>query len=124
MSSQSSPIFNVGQRVICINDSFPPAIHDWCDQMLVAGHIYTIRAMQVGRNDRTGNSNLGLLLVEIINPLSGLGYEAGFVHTRFIPWLDCAHAARLAQNHSPAETSAGNANRKSNRPDTGFRTED
>lgn len=81
------PIFSVGQKVICINDAFPRAIVDWCDSLPVADHVYTIRAMQIGRDSFTGCSNLGLLLAEIVNPTSSLGCEAGFCHYRFEPHL-------------------------------------
>jgi len=33
---------------------------------------------------------LGFLLVEIVNPKSAWGCEAGFCHYRFVPWLDVA----------------------------------
>jgi hypothetical protein len=88
MNANSTPIFSVGQKVICINDSFPGAVADWCDFLPIAGHIYTIRGMQIGRNRVTGFSNLGFLLAEITNPPSSLGREAGFCHYRFVPWLE------------------------------------
>ncbi|MGA2240558.1 MAG: hypothetical protein ABSH11_00755 [Verrucomicrobiota bacterium] len=83
-----NPIFSVGQKVICINDAFPARIADWCDSLPVAGHIYTIRAMQIGWNRITGFSNLGFLLTEIVNPTSSDGKEAGFLQERFVPWLE------------------------------------
>jgi len=94
--------WSVGQKVICINDSFPPAVADWCTSLPVAGYIYTIRAIQIGDNGPGGTQNLGLLLAEIVNPKSSLGYEAGFLTFRFVPWLDtctetdCDHAVNTA----------------------------
>ena len=88
MNANSSPIFRVGQKVICINDSFSGAVFDWCAFFPVAGHVYTIRAMQVGTNPVTGFTNFGFLLAEIVNPTSSLGKEAGFLQKRFAPWLD------------------------------------
>ncbi|MBM3861910.1 MAG: hypothetical protein FJ395_19985 [Verrucomicrobia bacterium] len=82
--------WSVGQKVICIDDRFPPAIIDWCDHLPIAGHVYTIRAIQAGHDSFTGRSNLGFLLVEIVNPKSAWGCEAGFCHYRFVPWLDVA----------------------------------
>jgi hypothetical protein len=93
MNANSSPIFRVGQKVICINDAFPARIADWCDSLPVAGHIYTIRAIQVGWNRITGFSNVGFLLVEIVNPTSSQSGEAGFLQQRFVPWLEtCSEA--------------------------------
>jgi hypothetical protein len=83
-----NPNFNVGQKVICINNAFPARIVDWCDSIPVAGHIYTIRAMQMGWNRIIGFSNVGFLLDEIINPTSSRGGEAGFLQERFVPWLE------------------------------------
>ena len=75
-------LWSVGQKVICINDLFPLAVADWCTSLPIAGYVYTIRAIQVGL------SGPGFLLEEIVNPKSSLGYEAGFLTFRFVPWLD------------------------------------
>jgi hypothetical protein len=86
--------WSVGQKVVCINDAFPRAVLDWCDYLPRAGHVYTIRAMQIGRYSNTEFGCLGFLLEEIVNPPSSLGYEAGFTETRFVPWLDaCSETA-------------------------------
>lgn len=93
-----NPKFNVGQKVICINDAFPARIADWCDSLPVAGHIYTIRTMQMGWNRITGFSNVGFLLDEIINPTSSRGGEAGFLQERFVPWLEtCSETEHYKQ---------------------------
>jgi hypothetical protein len=98
MNTNSSSHWSVGQKVICINDTFPPAAIDWCDSLPIAGHIYTIRALQAARDRVSGLSNLGFLLEEIVNPPSAWGCEAGFWHSRFIPWLDvCSEAGH---NHA------------------------
>ncbi|HUI05855.1 MAG TPA: hypothetical protein VL486_02495 [Verrucomicrobiae bacterium] len=87
--------WDIGQKVVCINDSFPPAVADWCTSLPIAGYVYTIRAIQIGYNGPGGTQNLGLLLEEIVNPKSSLGYEAGFLTYRFVPWLDtCAETER------------------------------
>jgi hypothetical protein len=88
MNTNSSPIFRVGQKVICINDRFSGAVFDWCASFPVAGHVYTIRAMQIGQDRVTEFSNLGFLLAEIVNPTSSSGKEAGFLQKRFVPWLE------------------------------------
>jgi hypothetical protein len=66
MNAHSSPKFGIGQKVICINDSFHGAVFDWCASLPIAGYVYTIRAMQIGRDRVTGFSNLGFLLAEIV----------------------------------------------------------
>ena len=95
MNANPPSSFYVGQKVTCIDDRFPPAIIDWCDSLPVAGCVYTIRAIQPGHNSFTGHRNLGFLLVEIANPASSWGCEAGFCHYRFVPWLDvCSETER------------------------------
>ena len=83
MNTNSSPIFSVGEKVICINDAFSARIADWCDVSPVAGHGYTIRAMQIRSRSCYGILNLGFLLAEIINPTSSNSKEAGFLQDRF-----------------------------------------
>ena len=94
MNSDSLPIWQVGQKVICVDDVFPRAILDWCDYLPRAGHVYTIRAMQLGYDGVTKLPSLGFLLEELVNPPSSLGYEAGFDQTRFATWLDTGSEAK------------------------------
>ena len=103
MNANSSSTFSVGQKVICINDAFPARIADWCDLFPVAGHVYTIRAMQMGWNRVTGFANLGFLLVEIDNPKSSLGKEAGFLRERFVPWLEMCSETEHNDEVEPAQ---------------------
>ena len=98
-----NPNFSVGQKVICINDAFPARIADWCDSLPVAGHIYTIRAMQIGWNRVTECSNLGFLLDEIVNPTSSLGSECGFLQRRFVPWLETCSESEHHDAVEPAQ---------------------
>jgi hypothetical protein len=95
MNTHPPSQWSVGQKAICIDDRFPMAILDWCDHVPIAGYIYTIRAIQAGLNPLTRYTNVGLLLVEIVNPLLPRGSEPGFCHTRFVPWLDtCSESER------------------------------
>ena len=87
MNSNSFPVWQVGQKVICVDDVFSRVVLDWCDYLPRAGCVYTIRAMQLGYDGVTGLPSLGFLLEEFANPPSSLGYEAGFDQTRFAIWL-------------------------------------
>ena len=96
MKDNSPSQWSIGQKVICIDDSFPRAVWKRCNSVPVAGYIYTIRAMEVGTDPTRGVRNLGFLLAEILNPRNDLGFEAGFIHTRFVPWLDvCSEAEHI-----------------------------
>jgi hypothetical protein len=95
--------WSIGQKVVCINDSFPSAAAEWLTFLPVAGHVYAIRAIQVGNNGPGGTQNLGRLLKEIINPKSSWGCEAGFVNTRFVPWLDVVSETERSAAAEPLE---------------------
>jgi hypothetical protein len=103
MNANSSPIYSVGQKVICINDSFSGRVFDWCTSFPIAGYIYTIRAMQIGQDHVSGFSNLGFLLAEIGNPTSSDGKEAGFLQERFVPWLDACSETEHNDTAEPAQ---------------------
>lgn len=91
--------WSVGQKVLCVDDSFPRRIADWCDDLPIAGEVYTIRVIQIGAELSTGIHDVGFLLAEIINPRGANGSETGFFHTRFVPWLkaDGEHASATQQ---------------------------
>lgn len=94
----SAAHWSVGQKVTCINDTFPTAVLDWCEYLPRAGAVYTIRAMQISSDRIFGQAALGFLLEEIVNPPSSLGKEAGFVAERFTPWLEkCPESRRQPQ---------------------------
>lgn len=102
MNSKLFSSWSIGQKVICIDDAFPRVAAEWFDTLPIAGHIYTIRATQIGRYGVTNSGCLGFLLEEITNPVSLLGYEAGFAEARFIPWLDAFSETAHADKGEPA----------------------
>jgi hypothetical protein len=83
MNADPPPVYTCGDKVICVDDRFPSAIVDWCDQLPKAGCIYSIRAIQPGSNPITHVRCLGLLLEEIVNPQTLKGRETGFDYNRF-----------------------------------------
>lgn len=91
-----------GQRLICINDSFSPAVHSLYTNLPVKDQIYTVRAVWPGRGHvavigpdgkfiKNGAGDLkpelGILLKELINPDDPWcqGRELGFNAERFAP---------------------------------------
>ena len=73
MNTNSPSQWSIGQRVICIDDSFPRAVVEWCNSVPIAGHVYTIRAMQAGIDPTSMVYDLGFLLAEIVNPQDQAG---------------------------------------------------
>jgi hypothetical protein len=90
-----SPIFLrsmvKGQKVVCINDTFTPAIRALYKQLPVKDNIYTVREVFLGREKivKGGDSaTVGLLLEELKNPPDPFHQgeqELGFSSERFAP---------------------------------------
>lgn len=80
-----------GQKVICINDTFSPAIRALYQQLPVKDNIYTVREVFLGREKivKAGDSaTVGLLLEELKNPPDPFHQgeqELGFSSERFAP---------------------------------------
>lgn len=80
-----------GQKVVCINDTFPALVRAIYQQLPVKGVTYTIREVFLGREKvvKGGDSaTVGLLLVELINPKDPFHQgqqELGFSSERFAP---------------------------------------
>jgi len=80
-----------GQRVVCINDSFPQFVRALYKQLPVKNKAYTIREVFLGREKivKGGESaTVGLLLEELKNPPDPFHagqQELGFSSERFAP---------------------------------------
>lgn len=80
-----------GQRVVCINDTFSPAIRALYQQLPTKDRIYTVREVFLGREKivKGGDSaTVGLLLEELKNPPDPFHQgeqELGFSSERFAP---------------------------------------
>lgn len=86
-------MFEEGEKVVCINDTFEALHRKLYRQLPVKGDIYTIRECSLGRL-KTGSTDPGvsyrLLLEELSNDLDpymdeGFQEELGFRSDRFAP---------------------------------------
>jgi hypothetical protein len=83
----------VGQQVVCVDDSFPGPLAKYYENLPVKGKTYTIRAVFIGRRvmhtaPGAADGEIGLLLQELINgpdPRNKHGQELGFNAERFRP---------------------------------------
>ncbi|HEX3799542.1 MAG TPA: hypothetical protein VH413_12655 [Verrucomicrobiae bacterium] len=83
----------VGQKVVCVDDSFPGPLAKYYASLPVKGRTYTIRAVFLGRgimHTKPGASDgeVGVLLKELQNgpdPRNKYGQELGFNSQRFRP---------------------------------------
>lgn len=94
-------MFQNGQRVVCIDDSFDPWVFDLFKSLPKKNNIYTVRSVKSGRSnpqfvvDDDANLSIGaaefdilLLLEELHNPddpHSSIQQELGFRAERFAP---------------------------------------
>lgn len=80
-----------GQKVVCINDTFPELIRALYKQLPVKGDVYTVREVFLGREKivKGGESaTVGILLEELKNPPDPFHKgreELGFSSERFAP---------------------------------------
>jgi hypothetical protein len=80
-----------GQKVVCVNDSFPEIVRAIYKELPVKDNIYTIREVFLGREKvvKGGDTaTVGLLLEELRNPPDPFHkgeQELGFSSERFAP---------------------------------------
>ncbi len=89
-------MFDVGQRVVCVNDDFSATVRHLYRALPVKDAIYTVRDVRIGRSRVTsgggGDNDVSylVLLDEIQNPddpymAEGAAEEMGFRSDRFAP---------------------------------------
>jgi hypothetical protein len=82
-------MFNIGQKVVLVDDKWPETVKQLYLQLPVLETIYVVRAVRVGVRadelimDMRRVLESSLLLVGIYNPTNNLGVEAGFAASRF-----------------------------------------
>ena len=82
-------MFNVGQKVVLVDDKWPESVKQLYLQLPVLETVYVVRAVRVGVRadelimDMRRVLEQSLLLVSIYNPVNKLGVEAGFAASRF-----------------------------------------
>ena len=89
-------MFSKGQKVVCINDEFPPMAKLMFTHLPKKDSVYTVRAVYIGRGNYSRadsgkkDGEIGVLLEELVNPRDpslrqGLNGELGFNSERFAP---------------------------------------
>ncbi len=82
----ATAMFTKGQRVICINDTFPPAIAKMYAQLPVKGNTYRVRDVYLGQESpKAKDATCGITLYELRNPPDARLREIGFNSERFAP---------------------------------------
>jgi hypothetical protein len=115
-----------GQKVVCVNDTFPALIRALYQQLPVKGDTYTIREVFLGREKivKGGDTaTVGLLLEELKNPPDPFHQgkqELGFTSERFAPLnelppeeeeeFELVGAGAKKEKHLPFEIGVGGNN--------------
>ncbi len=108
-----SPDMVKGQKVVCINDTFPPYVFALYKQLPKKGDTYTIREVFLGREKVVKGSEsatVGLLLEELKNPTDPFHQgqqELGFSSERFAPLEELPDEEAEAENAIGAGALAG-----------------
>ena len=82
-------MFNVGQKVVLVDDQWPETVKQLYLQLPLLDNVYVVRAVRVGVKadelimDMRRVLEPSLLLVGLYNPANNLGVEAGFAAHRF-----------------------------------------
>ena len=94
-----------GQKVVCINDTFPEILRAIYQQLPVKDKVYTVREVFLGREkivNGADTATVGLLLEELRNPPDPFHagqQELGFSSERFAP-LEELPAEEAAEDES------------------------
>jgi hypothetical protein len=78
--------FSIGDKVVCVDDKFPPDISKLYDALPVKDVTYVVRDIRLGIN-LTMEGDVSVLLVGLVNPKadSKANLERGFRADRFRP---------------------------------------
>jgi hypothetical protein len=78
--------FSIGDKVVCVDDKFPPDISKLYDALPVKDTTYVVRDIRLGIN-LTLEGDVSVLLIGLVNPKadSKANLERGFCADRFRP---------------------------------------
>ena len=78
--------FGIGDKVVCVDDKFPPDISKLYDALPVKDTTYVVRDIRLGIN-LTMEGDVSVLLIGLVNPKadSKANLERGFRADRFRP---------------------------------------
>ena len=78
--------FSIGDKVVCVDDKFPPDISKLYDALPVKDSTYVVRDIRLGIN-LTMEGDVSVLLIGLVNPKadSKANLERGFRADRFRP---------------------------------------
>ena len=96
--------YNVGDKVVCVDDKFPVGIEKFYDQLPVKDQTYVVRDIRLGAGwDMQGD--ISVLLIGLVNPKaeSKAGLERGFRADRFRPLEELRDESRQRKEDSKTD---------------------
>ena len=98
----------VGQKVVCVNDEFTPAIRKLYNKLPVKDATYVIRSVELGANAKGEAGEVCIHLVGMVNPNGAVPphRERGFNAERFAP-LDDVRLEETFEAAKPIEIKEG-----------------
>ena len=90
--------FGVGDKVVCVDDKFPPDISELYTALPVKDVTYVVRDIRLGIN-LTLEGDVSVLLIGLVNPKadSKANLERGFRADRFRPLEELQNEKRARQ---------------------------
>jgi len=77
-------MFDIGQKVVCVDDKFPDWVKERFKDFPVEGKVYVVRDIIPGSNYGKGET-CAVLLVGLTGDINKHGIENGFAVRRFVP---------------------------------------
>src|SRR5271165_988895 len=90
--------YGIGDKVVCVDDKFPPDISKLYDALPVKDTTYVVRDIRLGIN-LTMEGDVSVLLIGLVNPKadSVAGLERGFRADRFVPLEELRNEQRASK---------------------------
>ena len=90
--------FGIGDKVVCVDDKFPPDISKLYDALPVKDSTYVVRDIRLGIN-LTMEGDVSVLLIGLVNPKadSKANLERGFRADRFRPLEELRNEKKARQ---------------------------
>ena len=95
----------VGQKVVCVDDKFPPEAVQFYAALPKKDQIYVIREVKIGVNWKAEAGEVCLYLIGLVNPRSDKPPfpERGFNAERFRPLEEMRARASQAQSETKGD---------------------
>jgi hypothetical protein len=92
--------FGIGDKVVCVDDKFPPDISKLYDALPVKDSTYVVRDVRLGIN-LTMEGDVSVLLIGLVNPKadSKANLERGFRADRFRPLEELREEKKATQTN-------------------------